>query len=87
MKATLDIPDELYRRVKAKSALEGRKIREVTIELYSHWVEEAPGGTTRTAEEWLAGWLKLADETLEGAADGPTARELLSDARGRLERG
>ena len=26
MKATIDIPDEVYRRVKAKAALEGRAI-------------------------------------------------------------
>lgn len=39
MKATIDIPDELYRKVKAKSALEGRAVREVTIELYRQWVE------------------------------------------------
>ncbi|MDD4869339.1 MAG: hypothetical protein PHR77_02170 [Kiritimatiellae bacterium] len=38
MKATLDIPDTLYRQVKAKSALEGRRIRLVAIELFSTWV-------------------------------------------------
>ena len=38
MKATLDIPDELYRKVKAKSALEGRRVREVAIALFSEWV-------------------------------------------------
>lgn len=32
MKATIEIPDELYRRVKAKSALEGRPVREVALE-------------------------------------------------------
>lgn len=41
MKATIDIPEELYRRVKAKSALEGRAVREVTIDLFHHWVEDA----------------------------------------------
>lgn len=40
MKATIEIPDELYRRVKAKSALEGRTVREVTTELYRTWVDE-----------------------------------------------
>lgn len=38
MKATIDIPDELYRRVKAKTVEEGRKIREVTIELFQGWL-------------------------------------------------
>jgi len=39
MKATLDIPDELYRRVKARSALEGRSLRSVAIELFQNWLQ------------------------------------------------
>lgn len=31
MKATIEVPDELYRQVKAKSALEGRAVREAAI--------------------------------------------------------
>jgi hypothetical protein len=44
MKATIEVPDELYRLVKAKSALEGRAVREVTVELYQRYVgqEETP---------------------------------------------
>jgi hypothetical protein len=38
MKATLDIPDHLYRQVKAKSAMEGSPIRLVAINLFSAWV-------------------------------------------------
>ena len=34
MKATPDIPDELYRRVKALSAIEGRPVRAVAVELF-----------------------------------------------------
>lgn len=32
MKTTLEIPDELYRAVKAKAALEGRRVTDVVIE-------------------------------------------------------
>jgi hypothetical protein len=42
MKATLDIPDELYRRVKARSAMEGRPIRSVAVDLFQKWLEEKP---------------------------------------------
>jgi len=42
MKATIDVPDDLYRRVKAKSALEGRAVREVAIELFRGYVSESP---------------------------------------------
>jgi hypothetical protein len=39
VKATIDIPDDLYRKVKAKSALEGRPVREVAIELFRRWLD------------------------------------------------
>ena len=39
MKATIEVPDELYRQVKAKSALEGRAVREVAIELFRGYVD------------------------------------------------
>lgn len=38
MKATIDIPDDLYRKVKAKTAEQGRKVRDVTIELFQGWI-------------------------------------------------
>ncbi|CAN5832519.1 hypothetical protein BH11VER1_BH11VER1_04720 [soil metagenome] len=38
MKATLEIPDDLYRRVKARSALEGRPLRSVAVQLFQSWL-------------------------------------------------
>ena len=38
MKVTLDIPDELYRRVKSRSAMEGRPVRAVAIALFEQWL-------------------------------------------------
>ena len=38
MKTTLDIPDDLYHAVKAKSALEGTSVRRVTMMLYGDWL-------------------------------------------------
>lgn len=40
MKVTLQLPDELYRRVKAKSALEGRPVRAVVDQLLRRYVAE-----------------------------------------------
>ena len=51
MKATLDIPDHLYRQVKAKSALEGSPIRLVAINLFSAWVNTAPKAELEKAAE------------------------------------
>lgn len=50
MKATIEIPDELYRQVKEKSALEGRAVREVTEELFRLYLDpdrKAPAGTAK----------------------------------------
>ncbi len=41
MKATIDIPDELYRQVKAKSALHGKAVREVAVSLFQGWISQA----------------------------------------------
>jgi hypothetical protein len=38
MKATIDVPDELYRQVKSKSALQAQTVREVTVSLYRNWL-------------------------------------------------
>lgn len=82
MKATIDIPDELYRRVKAKSALQGRRIREVTIDLYQRWLagREEPS-TEAPRADWLAEWLK---HSIARKRAGPTAREIITAGRGRL---
>lgn len=80
MKATIDIPDELYRQVKAKSALLGKSVREVTVELFRQWVEgdERPPAA---AGDWLEAFRKL---QMPADTPGPTVRELLEEGRRRL---
>ncbi|MCB0023846.1 MAG: hypothetical protein M9936_15645 [Caldilinea sp.] len=86
MKATIEVPDDLYRRVKAKSALQGRTIREVTMELYQGWLMEAPAASAALSpEQWLEEWRKLGEESLRDAPSGPTATEILAADRNRLE--
>ena len=86
MKATIEVPDELYRRVKAKSALQGRTIREVTTELYQQWLADGPAAdSAQTPDQWLEEWLRLGEETLRNAPPGPTATEILAADRNRLE--
>jgi hypothetical protein len=38
MKATFDLPDDLYRLAKARSAMEGRPLRSVVVELFQNWL-------------------------------------------------
>ena len=85
MKATIDVPDDLYRRVKAKTALEGRAVREVTIELFRNWLQEPEKRAKKqsgNSESWVDALLKHA---VPAAAPGPTAREILEQDRGRLD--
>jgi hypothetical protein len=88
VKTTIEIPDELYRKVKAKSAIEGRHVRDVTIELYRHWVEGKPAKRVKpaAARAWLEEWLKLGEEASRNAPPGPSAREILEQDRSRLDR-
>jgi hypothetical protein len=81
MKATIDIPDELYRRVKAQAALDGRAIRDVAIELFTEWVGDelpTPPASLRNrpskgdrGSEWLARWLELGAEIEAAPAIDP----------------
>lgn len=47
MKATFDLPERLYREVKARTAQEGLTVREVVVSLFEQWLDEgkAPGAS------------------------------------------
>jgi hypothetical protein len=67
MKATIDIPDDLYRQVKAKSALRGLAVREVAIGLFQGWIEErdevasvAPAAPEEPLPSWFGAARKYA---------------------------
>lgn len=81
MKTSLDLPDDLYRQVKARSALEGRTVREVATALFAAWVSgdvevrdtaashrDSPA-TDDPCELWLARWQSLG-QRVEQAAYG-----------------
>ncbi len=87
MKATIDVPDALYRRVKARAALDGRAVRDVTIELYERWLDDrempgAPADPPLTGAEWLAGWQELGKEIQRHSIDPrPLSEIILSERR------
>ncbi len=88
MKTSIDIPDTLYRMVKAKSALVGKKVRELTIELYQKWLEEEhPEPAQPGNQESLHAWFQTADKSFAKAPEGPTTREILDLQRDRLKPG
>ena len=77
MKATVEIPDELYRQVKAKSALEGRAVRDVTVELYESYVGRKTAAASPSGPRRGAGLL----------ADGKPAPPWFALARAHVRRG
>lgn len=87
MKATIDIPDDLYRRVKSEAALRGLTVREVTTRLYRQWLQEEKDEDQETPEEWLRSWLRDCHAAMEQAPPGPTTMEHLQADRNRLEPG
>ena len=93
MKATLQIPDEMYRRVKAKSALNGMTVRAVTIALYSNWLQggELPFGAQAAADSaaepaelpFFGCGRKFVRKNAEGAQDMAAIRGAISAGRRR----
>ena len=66
MKTSIDLPDDLYRRVKSKSALEGLAVREVATALFAAWVDgrivDLPAGSAASGEttaDWKSRWQAL----------------------------
>jgi hypothetical protein len=91
MKTTIELPDQLMTEVKILAAREQRKLGELMAELVRAGLEsrtraDGEAGQPASAEAWLAAWLKLADELMQDAPAGPTARALLGEERNRLER-
>jgi hypothetical protein len=93
MKATIDIPDDVYRKVKAKSALEGRPVRDVTVQLFRQWLDEARGepsggqdleAVRERKPPWL-GALKGYAKNARGRHDMESVRDSIARARGRRE--
>ena len=62
MKATFQIPDELYREVKAETAREGRTVRDVAISLFEQWLKQKKQPAPHaSAVDWHAFQPPLAD--------------------------
>lgn len=55
MKATFQIPDELYREVKAQTAREGRTVRQVAISLFEQWLrQKKQTANPASSVDWLS---------------------------------
>jgi hypothetical protein len=89
MPRSIEIPDELYRKLEAKTAAMGRRVRDVTVELYEHWLaddsEPPVEQVSSNGTQWLEEWFSAADEAVAKAPGNQTARDILQQDRNRLE--
>jgi len=54
MRTSLDIPDEIYRRLKVKAAVEGETFRQIALRGFLHVIDEqAPAPLPRLSEPIL----------------------------------
>jgi len=84
MKATMDIPDELYRKVKARSALRGETVRSVAVQLFSDWLDERePSSPAIVRESALPAWFASARKYAHRVKGHDMASIRRSIARGR----
>jgi hypothetical protein len=95
VKTSLDLPDDLYRRVKSKSALEGLAVREVAAALFSAWVDgrlpadlahepstDAEAGIADPRQQWHDRWRELAARVSATSAEpGALVDQLRNDRR------
>jgi hypothetical protein len=71
--------------VKARSALEGRSVRDVTVLLFERWLDESPGlndaladaGRPSAGASWLKRWEAIGARIDDAASDDRTTREIL----------
>ncbi len=86
MNATVDIPDQSYRQVKARPAWQGRAVQDVTIELYERWLADPAEGSApdraAPADARDERWEAVGREIVEQAGDPRSSLEiLLTDPR------
>ena len=83
VKATFDIPDALYRKVKAKSAISGLPIRAVAIRLFDVWVNETPRPAPAAVPQQTPSWFGIARPYAAKAETHDMASIRVSIAKGR----
>lgn len=87
MKTTLEINDELYREAKLFAASTGRKMKDLVDEGLRLALQPAVQPVTKAAaSKKLAACFAEADQAMQVAPRGPTARSHLTKERSRLEK-
>ncbi len=85
MRTTIDLPDSLFRQIKARAALEGSTLKEYVIARLRHDLEVAqPAPTEERWQTWLAGWKSSRRDLEKGLSGKKKASAILAGERNRL---
>jgi hypothetical protein len=86
MKTTMNLPDNLYRKVKTRAAAQGRTVRDVTVELYERWLEEDPPAKEPfDGKAWLERWRRLGERISAAMPPGTDLQDEIRQSRNRLD--
>lgn len=86
MRTTIDLPDDLYRRIKARAAMRGMKLKEyVTAALRDSLFERSAGEVRETTAEYAAESSKLAEDCVLPLIAGETTEVMRSISEKRID--
>jgi hypothetical protein len=89
MKTTIELPDELVIQIKIEAARQKKKLKELVPELVRVGLSARRPTSPperQAVTKWLDEWLALGEAATRGRPAQPTATEILSSDRARLER-
>ena len=87
MRTTIDLPDDLYRRIKARAAMRGQKLKEyVTAALRDSLFERPAGELRETGTEYAAECSQLAEDCVLPLIAGETTETMRSISEKRIDR-
>lgn len=87
MRTTIDLPDDLYRRVKARAALRGMKLKEyVAAALRESLFERSATELRETTAEYAAPSSRLAEDCVLPLIAGETTEAMRSISEQEIER-
>ena len=87
MRTTIDLPDDLYRRIKARAAMRGMKLKEyVTVALRDSLFERPAGEVRETTAEYTEEASRLAEDCVLPLITGETTEVMRSISEKRIDR-
>ena len=87
MRTTIDLPDDLYRQIKARAAMRGMKLKEyVTAALRDSLFERSAAEVRETTAEYTAESSTLADDCVLPLVGGETTEVMRSITEKRIDR-